>query len=77
MPVYVSKTCEPREYGRSYGTTKCAVSFPGLIALPIGGELLDSTSSAAASGLYLAAVIIGGVFSLCLAGISSGNIVSF
>ncbi|KAJ4299325.1 hypothetical protein N0V90_004570 [Kalmusia sp. IMI 367209] len=77
MPVCVGTTCEPKEYGRFYGTLNWAVSFAGLVALPIGGELLQGTSAAASSGLYLAAVVLGGICFIISRGYISGKMLTF
>lgn len=60
--VCISKTCNPEEYGRFYGTMAFVASFAALISIPIGGQLLETVGSAASSGLYLIAVVLG---SLC------------
>jgi hypothetical protein len=43
------------------GTMSFAVSFAALMAVPIGGELLQATSATASSGLYLATLVMGGI----------------
>ncbi|KAF6815164.1 MFS monocarboxylate transporter [Colletotrichum musicola] len=60
-PVCVGKTCEPKDYGRYYGTCTFVVSFGALIALPAGGALLEKIGPVGASSLYLACVVLGGV----------------
>ncbi|KAK1676232.1 riboflavin transporter MCH5 [Colletotrichum godetiae] len=59
-PACVAKTCEPKDYGRYYGTMNFVISFSLLLTMPIGGQMLESLGSTALSGLYLAVVFAGG-----------------
>ncbi|TDZ26540.1 putative transporter MCH4 [Colletotrichum orbiculare MAFF 240422] len=60
-PVCVGKTCDPKDYGRYYGTCTFVVAFGALASVPAGGALLEKTGSTGAASLYLAGVILGGV----------------
>ncbi|KAH7137391.1 major facilitator superfamily transporter, partial [Dactylonectria estremocensis] len=60
-PICVGRTCNPRDVGRYYGTMTFVTSFGALIAVSIGGEMLESIGSTAASALFFAAVVLGGV----------------
>ncbi|RXG43188.1 hypothetical protein VDGE_09737 [Verticillium dahliae] len=60
VPVCMGKTCEPKDYGRFYGTMNFVVSFAVLITVPIGGQLLESMGSTPLAGLYMAIVTLGG-----------------
>ncbi|KAM0277224.1 hypothetical protein ACHAQH_005945 [Verticillium albo-atrum] len=60
VPVCMGKTCEPKDYGRFYGTMNFVVSFAVLITVPIGGQLLESMGSTPLAGLYMAIITLGG-----------------
>ncbi|KAK2733817.1 MFS monocarboxylate [Colletotrichum kahawae] len=60
-PVCMGKTCEPKDYGRYYGTMNFVISFSLLLTMPISGQMLDSLGSTALSGLYLVVVFVGGL----------------
>ncbi|KAF4785391.1 MFS monocarboxylate transporter [Colletotrichum scovillei] len=61
LPVCLGKTCDPKDYGRYYGTMTFFVSFSALTAIPAGGSLLEKVGSVGASGLYLSTVALGGL----------------
>ncbi|KAM0324412.1 hypothetical protein ACHAQA_008194 [Verticillium albo-atrum] len=61
VPVCMGKTCEPKDYGRFYGTMNFVVSFAVLITVPIGGQLLETMGSTPLAGLYMAIITLGGV----------------
>ncbi|KAF9869710.1 hypothetical protein CkaCkLH20_12753 [Colletotrichum karsti] len=68
-PVCISKTCEPKDYGRylaadkslNVGTMNFVTSFSLLIAVPVGGQMLESMGGTALSGFYVALLLLGGV----------------
>ncbi|KAL8383373.1 hypothetical protein RB595_006902 [Gaeumannomyces hyphopodioides] len=59
-PVCMGKTCDPKDYGRYFGTMNFVVSFSLLICVPIGGHMLEMMGPTALSGFYLAIVFLAG-----------------
>ncbi|KAL3305279.1 major facilitator superfamily transporter [Colletotrichum asianum] len=59
-PVCVGKTCDPKDYGRYYGTCTFVVAFGALGSLPAGGALLEQVGPLVAATLYLGTVVLGG-----------------
>ncbi|KLU90336.1 hypothetical protein MAPG_09299 [Magnaporthiopsis poae ATCC 64411] len=57
-PVCMGKTCDPKDYGRYFGTMNFIVSFALLICIPIGGHMLEVMGPMALSGFYLAIVFL-------------------
>ncbi|KAL0942356.1 MFS monocarboxylate transporter [Colletotrichum truncatum] len=60
-PVCVGKTCDPKDYGRYYGTSTFVVAFGALASLPAGGAVLEQVGPMGAAALYLASVVLGGI----------------
>lgn len=58
-PVCAGQLCRTEEYGRFYGTIYSVAAFGALLTVPIGGELLQSTTPQALVGFYAAALFIG------------------
>ena len=58
-PVCAGQLCRTEEYGRFYGTMYCLAAFGVLLTVPIGGELLQATSSQALVGFYSAVLLVG------------------
>ncbi|KAF4970431.1 hypothetical protein FSARC_2541 [Fusarium sarcochroum] len=50
-PVCVGKTCEPKDYGRYYGTLNFIISFSLLISIPTSGAMIEKMGTHALSGL--------------------------
>ncbi|KAJ4244411.1 hypothetical protein NW762_014539 [Fusarium torreyae] len=50
-PVCVGKTCEPKDYGRFYGTLNFLTSFSLLITIPTSGTMIEEMGTQALSGL--------------------------
>ncbi|CAG9986660.1 unnamed protein product [Clonostachys byssicola] len=61
LPVCMGKICDPKEYGRYFGTMTFVNSFGLLISVPIGGQMLDTMGPTALSGFYVAVIFLGGV----------------
>jgi hypothetical protein len=57
----MGKICDPKEYGRYFGTMTFVNSFGLLISVPIGGQMLDTMGPTALSGFYVAVIFLGGV----------------
>lgn len=64
-PVCAGQLCRTEEYGRFYGTIYSVAAFGVLITVPIGGQLLQSTTPQALVGFY-AAVLLTGLVSVAL-----------
>lgn len=64
-PVCAGQLCRTEEYGRFYGTIYCVAAFGVLVTVPVGGELLQSTTPRALIGFY-SAVLLTGLISLVL-----------
>lgn len=58
-PVCAGQLCRTEEYGRFYGTVYCVAAFGVLLTVPIGGELLQSTTPQALVGFYAAVLLTG------------------
>lgn len=64
-PVCAGQLCRTEEYGRFYGTVYSVAAFGVLLTVPVGGELLQSTTPQALVGFY-AAVLLTGLVSVAL-----------
>lgn len=58
-PVCAGQLCRTEEYGRFYGSIYSVASFGVLFTVPVGGELLQSTTPQALVGFYTAILLIG------------------
>ncbi|KAJ6014971.1 MFS monocarboxylate transporter [Penicillium herquei] len=58
-PVCAGQLCRTEEYGRFYGTIYCIAAFGVLLTVPIGGELLQSTTPQTLVGFYSVILLIG------------------
>jgi MFS family permease len=58
-PVCAGQLCRTEEYGRFYGTIYSIAAFGVLLTVPVGGELLQSTTPQALVGFYAAVLLIG------------------
>ncbi|KAJ5630641.1 MFS monocarboxylate transporter [Penicillium longicatenatum] len=58
-PVCAGQLCRTEDYGRFYGTIYCVASFGVLLTVPVGGQLLQSTTPQALVGFYTAVLLIG------------------
>lgn len=58
-PVCAGQLCRTEEYGRFYGTIYSVAAFGVLLTVPIGGELLQSTTPQTLVGFYSAVLMIG------------------
>ncbi|PYH38663.1 MFS general substrate transporter [Aspergillus neoniger CBS 115656] len=58
-PVCAGQLCRTEEYGRFYGTLYSVASFGVLLAVPVGGDLLQSTTSQILIGFYSAVLLVG------------------
>ncbi|KAL4796085.1 major facilitator superfamily domain-containing protein [Aspergillus venezuelensis] len=65
-PVCAGQLCSTEEYGRYYGTVYFVAAFGVLLTVPVGGELVQSTTPQVLIGFY-AAVLLGGFVSLVCA----------
>ena len=65
IPVCAGQLCRTEEYGRFYGAIYAVAAFGVLLTVPVGGELLQSTTPPVLVGFY-AAVLLGGFISLAL-----------
>lgn len=64
-PVCAGQLCRTEEYGRFYGTIYCFAAFGVLFTVPIGGELIQSTTPRVLIGFY-SAMLLFAFFSLAL-----------
>ncbi|KAE8139054.1 major facilitator superfamily domain-containing protein [Aspergillus pseudotamarii] len=64
-PVCTGQLCKREEYGRFYGTIYCVAAFGVLLAVPAGGELIQSTTPQVLVGVY-SAVLLTGLVSIAL-----------
>lgn len=64
-PVCAGQLCRTEDYGRFYGTIYSVAAFGVLLTVPVGGELLQSTTPQALVGFY-SAVLLAGLVSLTL-----------
>lgn len=58
-PVCAGQLCRTEEYGRFYGSIYSVASFGVLFTVPVGGELLQSTSPQVLVGFYTAILLVG------------------
>lgn len=58
-PVCAGQLCRTEEYGRFYGTIYCVAAFGVLLTVPMGGELLQSTTPQVLVGFYSAMLFVG------------------
>ncbi|RFN54746.1 hypothetical protein FIE12Z_980 [Fusarium flagelliforme] len=58
-PVCVGKTCDPKDYGRYYGTLNFFISFSLLIAIPTSGTMVEKMGTQALSGLLTGIIALG------------------
>ena len=58
-PVCAGQLCRTEEYGRFYGTIYSVAAFGVLLTVPIGGELLQSTTPQTLVGFYSVVLLIG------------------
>ncbi|PKX99079.1 putative MFS monocarboxylate transporter [Aspergillus novofumigatus IBT 16806] len=58
-PVCAGQLCRTEEYGRFYGTIYSVAAFGVLLTVPIGGELLQSTTPQVLIGFYSAVLMVG------------------
>ncbi|OQE40168.1 hypothetical protein PENCOP_c006G05774 [Penicillium coprophilum] len=58
-PVCAGQLCDTKDYGRFYGTVYCVASFGVLLTVPIGGQLLQSTTPQVLIGFYTAIMLVG------------------
>ncbi|PYH46828.1 putative MFS monocarboxylate transporter [Aspergillus saccharolyticus JOP 1030-1] len=64
-PVCAGQLCRTEEYGRFYGTVYSVAAFGGLLTVPIGGELLQTTTPQVLVGFYTAVLVVGLVSVAC------------
>jgi MFS family permease len=62
-PVCAGQLCRTEEYGRFYGSMYCIAAFGVLTTVPIGGELLQSTTPQVLVGFY-SAILLAGLVSI-------------
>ncbi|KAL4914297.1 major facilitator superfamily domain-containing protein [Aspergillus aurantiobrunneus] len=58
-PVCAGQLCRTEEYGRFYSTIYAVAAFGVLITVPVGGELLASTTPQVLIGFYSAVLVLG------------------
>lgn len=58
-PVCAGQLCRTEDYGRYYGTIYFVAAFGVLLTVPVGGDLLQSTSPQALIGFYSAVLLVG------------------
>lgn len=58
-PVCAGQLCRTEDYGRYYGTIYFVAAFGVLLTVPVGGDLLQSTSPQVLIGFYSAVLLIG------------------
>jgi MFS family permease len=58
-PVCAGQLCRTEEYGRFYGTVYFVASFGVLLTVPVGGDLLQSTTPQVLIGFYSAVLLVG------------------
>ncbi|KAL8409772.1 hypothetical protein RB594_008017 [Gaeumannomyces avenae] len=76
-PVCMGKTCDPKDYGRYFGTMNFVVSFSLLICVPIGGYMLEMMGPTALSGFYLAIVFLAGACFFGARALLAGSLTNF
>ncbi|PYI08347.1 MFS general substrate transporter [Aspergillus sclerotiicarbonarius CBS 121057] len=60
-PVCAGQLCRTEEYGRYYGTIYFVAAFGVLLTVPVGGDLLQSTTPQVLIGFYAAVLLVGSV----------------
>lgn len=60
-PVCAGQLCRTEEYGRFYGTIYSVAAFGVLTTVPVGGQLLQSTTPQVLIGFYSAVLLIGSI----------------
>ncbi|KAL1968985.1 hypothetical protein VTN77DRAFT_819 [Rasamsonia byssochlamydoides] len=58
-PVCAGQLCDTKEYGRFYGTVYFIAAFGVLLTVPVGGQLLQSTTPQVLIGFYSAVLLVG------------------
>ncbi|KAJ5247818.1 hypothetical protein N7468_002801 [Penicillium chermesinum] len=58
-PVCAGQLCRTEEYGRFYGTVYSVAAFGVLLTVPVGGQLLQSTTPQVLVGFYSAILLVG------------------
>jgi MFS family permease len=58
-PVCAGQLCRTEEYGRYYGTIYFVAAFGVLLTVPVGGDLLQSTTPQVLIGFYSAVLLVG------------------
>lgn len=58
-PVCAGQLCRMEDYGRFYGSIYNVASFGVLLTVPVGGQLLQSTSPQVLIGFYAAVLLVG------------------
>ncbi|KAE8395818.1 major facilitator superfamily domain-containing protein [Aspergillus alliaceus] len=58
-PVCAGQLCKTEEYGRFYGTVYCVAAFGVLVTVPVGGELLQTTTPQVLVGFYSGVLVLG------------------
>ncbi|CEL10141.1 Putative Monocarboxylate permease homologue, mch4 [Aspergillus calidoustus] len=58
-PVCAGQLCRTEEYGRFYSTLYSVAAFGALLTVPIGGQLLQSTTPQILIGFYSAVLVVG------------------
>ncbi|KAJ5155284.1 MFS monocarboxylate transporter [Penicillium capsulatum] len=58
-PVCAGQLCRTEDYGRFYGTIYSVAAFGVLLTVPVGGELLQSTTPQVLVGFYAAVLFVG------------------
>ncbi|KAK2739394.1 hypothetical protein FQN55_009467 [Onygenales sp. PD_40] len=58
-PVCAGQLCRTEEYGRFYGTIYLVAAFGVLLTVPIGGQLIQSTTPQVLVGFYAAVLLVG------------------
>lgn len=58
-PVCAGQLCRTEEYGRFYGTIYSVAAFGVLLTVPVGGQLLQSTTPQTLVGFYTAVLLTG------------------
>lgn len=58
-PVCAGQLCRTEEYGRFYGTIYAVAAFGVLVTVPVGGELLQTTTPRVLVGFYTAVLMTG------------------
>ncbi|GLA26518.1 MFS general substrate transporter [Aspergillus phoenicis ATCC 13157] len=58
-PVCAGQLCRTEDYGRFYGTIYFVAAFAVLLTVPVGGDLLQSTTPRILIGFYSAVLLVG------------------